>query len=122
MMTLFALLFAGASSFALTEAECPALRNIRREMSVVADNIANIETTKTPEGGAYREKRRVCDNGKCKIKRVRNFRSEYMPDHPDADEHGLVKFPAYSLESQSEKMDRLVSQYEAFAKACRDGY
>ena len=122
MITLAALLITSLSSFALTEADCPALRNIRREMSVVADNIANIEVTRTPDGGPYKEKLRICENGKCKIKRLKNFKTLYLPEHPDADENGYVKFPGYSLESQSDKMDRLVAEYEAAAKACRDGY
>lgn len=118
MIMLVAIIFSSLNSFAAIEAECPGLRNIRRDMSVVADNMANVETTRTPDGGPYKEKVRVCEDGKCKIKRIRNFRAEYQPDHPDADENGLVKFPGYSLQSQSEKMDRLVAAYEATVMAC----
>ena len=32
------------------------LRGMRARMNVIAENIANVETTRTPEGGPYRRK------------------------------------------------------------------
>ena len=117
-LTLAALLLSTTSAFAASEKFCPELRQVRREMSVVADNIVNVETTRTPEGGPYRMKRRVCVDGVCTIKRIKTFKAVYQPEHPDADENGYVSYPGYSLKSQSDKMDHLVVDYEVAARAC----
>jgi len=88
----------------------------RARMDVVAENIANAESTRTEEGGPYRRRQVVFES-----KAPENFNSifsstlrsqqsqsvkvsdvvvdksppheVYDPAHPDADANGMVKFP-----------------------------
>ncbi|MBK6766424.1 MAG: flagellar basal body rod protein FlgC [bacterium] len=122
----------------------------RKRMNAIAENIANIETTRTDEGGPYRRKATVLaedqrfevalDNsthGKLarsdenhmfgrnedKILSPLNgvkanieedpsaFREVYDPDHPDADENGIVKLPNVDL---VQEMTDLISASRAF--------
>ena len=88
----------------------------RARVELLVENLANAETTRTPEGGPYRRKDVVIEEDRS----VNSFSSElssalggqasgvtvsqvlvdnseperrYMPQHPDADKDGYVAFP-----------------------------
>jgi len=104
-MSLFSALSVGASGMAAQRA--------RAELLV--ENMANAETTRTPEGGPYRRKDVVFESGSVEspfssifstqlnaptgvsISDVITDNSEperrYLPGHPDADKDGYVAFP-----------------------------
>jgi flagellar basal-body rod protein FlgC len=104
-MSLFSALSVGASGMAAQRA--------RAELLV--ENLANAETTRTPEGGPYRRKDAVFETatvdspfasifsselqsaGGVTVSRVVTDTSEpeqrYLPGHPDADKDGYVAFP-----------------------------
>lgn len=104
-MSLFSALSVGASGMAAQRA--------RAELLV--ENLANAETTRTPEGGPYRRKDAVFEsmpidspfssvfgqeveaaNGVSVASVVTDSREperRYMPGHPDADANGYVAFP-----------------------------
>ncbi|MGA2040211.1 MAG: flagellar basal body rod protein FlgC [Bryobacteraceae bacterium] len=104
-MSLFSALSVGASGMAAQRA--------RAELLV--ENLANSETTRTPEGGPYRRKDAVFEsapvgspfssvfgqeieaaNGVTVASVVTDTRDpekRYMPGHPDADANGYVAFP-----------------------------
>ncbi|MGA3259432.1 MAG: flagellar basal body rod protein FlgC [Bryobacteraceae bacterium] len=104
-MSLFSALSVGASGMAAQRA--------RAELLV--ENLANAETTRTPEGGPYRRKDAVFEsttvgspfssvfgqeieaaNGVAVASVVTDTRDpekRYMPGHPDADANGYVAFP-----------------------------
>lgn len=88
----------------------------RQRAQVLVENIANAETTRTAEGGPYRRKDVVFQNGSVsspfssfmeshlgdteggvQVSDVVEDTSEpdrrYMPGHPDADKDGYVAFP-----------------------------
>jgi len=89
----------------------------RSRMDVIAENIANAESTRTQEGGPYRRRQVVFQSvspeshftevfpsslGKLEPHSVkvaaitqdkRPFQKVYDPAHPDADSHGMVKLP-----------------------------
>ena len=87
----------------------------RRRMDVIASNLANIETTRTAEGGPYRRKMVVMgaepveDFGRLydmEVDQVKfdgvvedqsPFKQSYTPSHPDADENGYVSKPNIDL-------------------------
>jgi flagellar basal-body rod protein FlgC len=66
---------------------------------VVAVNIANAETTRTPSGEPFRRKLVVLmqDGLGVKVAAITNdpspFRLVYDPSHPDADPNGYVRLP-----------------------------
>ena len=90
----------------------------RLRMDVIAENIANVSTTRTEDGTPYRRKivtfqekttgvsfaeflnrdqQKFKGNG-VKVSRIyedteTDFTMEYDPSHPDADENGYVSYP-----------------------------
>jgi len=92
----------------------------RKRMEVISSNLANIETTRTPEGGPYRRKDVVIhalpvDNEfgavlhdelgdalrEVVVTDIVEDQTEPMqvfnPDHPDANELGYVKMPNVNM-------------------------
>ena len=81
----------------------------RLRVQLIAANVANSETTRTPEGGPFRRKDAVfqvapmgktsdgMDLSGVRISEVRAsnepFISRYEPNHPDADAEGIVQYP-----------------------------
>jgi flagellar basal-body rod protein FlgC len=103
-MSLFAALSISASGMAAQRA--------RAELLV--ENLANVETTRTPEGGPYRRKDAVFESSAVEspfssafdlaqsangvavtdiVTDTRDPERRYLPGHPDADATGYVNFP-----------------------------
>jgi flagellar basal-body rod protein FlgC len=104
-MSLFSLLSVSASGMSVQRA--------RAELLV--ENLANAETTRTPEGGPYRRKDAVFETDSVQSPFSSIFESQlsrpdgvrvadvvvddreperrYLPGHPDADKDGYVAFP-----------------------------
>jgi flagellar basal-body rod protein FlgC len=108
----------------------------RLKLDTTSTNIANVNTTRTPEGGPYRRKsvqfaenlRQVeADNGNIMeankrrssgvrvtgIAQDQTEKLSYKPDDPDADQNGYVHLPNVNL--ADEMIDLIQSQrsYEA---------
>nr|WP_279311091.1 flagellar basal body rod protein FlgC [Latilactobacillus curvatus] len=108
----------------------------RLKLDTASTNIANVNTTRTPEGGPYRRKsvqfaenlRQVeADNGNIMeankrqssgvrvtgIAQDQTEKLSYKPDDPDADQNGYVHLPNVNL--ADEMIDLIQSQrsYEA---------
>ncbi len=103
-MSLFSALSIGASGMSAQ----------RTRAELLVENLANVETTRTPEGGPYRRKDAVFQSADVEspFSSVFNLAKEaggvevadivtdsrdperrYMPGHPDADSQGYVAFP-----------------------------
>jgi len=109
-------------------------------MEVLSSNIANINSTRTPEGGPYRRKDVVfqstpVDNGGfadqlqaasrepqetaigVEVTRVVEdpspFIQKYDPNHPDADADGYVSFPNVDVVSEVVNLQEAARAYEA---------
>lgn len=117
-----------------------ALTAQRSRMNVVASNLANIHTTRTPEGGPYRKKsivfeaenvpssfeRELEDRLEEQVKGVRVSGIEesskpplriYDPSHPDADKDGYVLKPDINLMSEIVDMISASRSFEANVSA-----
>jgi flagellar basal-body rod protein FlgC len=104
------------SLFHLLSVSASALEVQRRRAEVLVENMANSETTRTPQGGPYRRKDVVFESAKPEQPFQSMFRSElgeavegvrvarvvedtrepekrYVSGHPDADPEGYVAFP-----------------------------
>ncbi|WP_269716235.1 flagellar basal body rod protein FlgC [Caulobacter sp. NIBR2454] len=101
-----------------------ALRAQQARMRIIAENIANADSTaRTPGGDPYRrqtpifEPAAVGGGAGVRLARVepdqKAFKSEYNPGHPGADEQGYVKMP--NVETLVESLDMRAAQraYEA---------
>jgi len=103
-MSLFSVLSIGASGMAAQ----------RTRAELLVENLANSETTRTPEGGPYRRKDAVFTSASVSSPFASVFDAElggtgvgvseivtdgreperrYLPGHPDADAEGYVAFP-----------------------------
>lgn len=102
------------------------MRAQRVRMNVIANNIANAETTRTPQGGPFRRQLAVFRGNQLKAGvnpsklgvRVKDvvsdrspFRTVFNPSHPDANEDGYVSYPNISL---AVEMVDLVSAQRAY--------
>ncbi len=111
-----------------TEIAVSGLRAQRVRMNVVANNIANALTTRTPEGGTFRRQlaifrgeqlRPSMQSGKwgVEVKRVTSdpspFRTVYEPGHPDADVDGYVEYPNIDLAVEMVNLVAAQRAYEA---------
>lgn len=112
----------------------------RMRMNTISSNIANINTTRTPEGGPYRRKDVVLeampegksfgdiltsspqkDVARVQVTDVAVDRKapimKYEPDHPDADENGMVAYPNINLMEEMANMIQASRAYEANVSA-----
>jgi flagellar basal-body rod protein FlgC len=101
----------------------------RLRVQLIASNVANAETTRTPEGGPFRKKDAVfetallgalADGSKLhgvKVKEVRTsqepFPTRFEPGHPDADADGLVRYPNVNPVLEMVDLTEASRSYEA---------
>lgn len=110
-----------------------ALRAQRTRLDTISSNMANAETTRTPEGGPYKRKMVVFEtqqmsfsdhlsskanraiNG-VKVSRIavdqRESKLVYDPTHPDADERGYVAMPNVDILKETTDMMMATRAYE----------
>jgi len=113
----------------------------RMRMNTISSNIANINTTQTPEGGPYRRKDVVFEsmadaksfgeivsptaaNSNFQRVQVSDIISDrkapmlkYEPDHPDANPEGYVAYPNINLMEEMTNMIQATRSYEANVSA-----
>lgn len=104
------------------------LRAQRTRMNVIANNVANALTTRTPEGGAFRRQMAIFrgnqirstvdpDRFGVEVTRIKPdlspLKQVYNPGHPDANADGYVNYP--NVDAAIEMVDLMASQraYEA---------
>lgn len=79
----------------LSKFNCADLRRAALKMAVHASNLANRNTSRTPEGGPYLRQSLVCrvSGAFCTVEKSSAHKIEMRPGHPDADPQGYVKLP-----------------------------
>jgi flagellar basal-body rod protein FlgC len=78
-------------------------------IEVISKNIANAETTRTPDGGAYRREVASGDGATVTTSQdARPGRKVYDPGHPDADADGFVTYPNVDL--NTEMVDMMIAR------------
>ncbi|HCW73435.1 MAG TPA: flagellar basal body rod protein FlgC [Clostridiaceae bacterium] len=112
----------------------------RMKLDTISSNIANVNTTRTEEGGPYLRKEVVFEEmiekaySKAAGKNERvssgvkvmeiyedpdNLRSVYNPEHVDADEAGYVTMPNVNLLDEMVSLIEAQRSYEANATALK---
>lgn len=105
----------------------------RTRMNVISSNIANLNVTRTPEGGPYRRKdvifqtkstnpfaqelnRAIFGDG-VEVTQIYEDDSpllmKYEPDHPDADADGFVAYPNVNVVEEMVNLISASRSYEA---------
>jgi flagellar basal-body rod protein FlgC len=80
-------------------------------IEAISANIANAETTRTPEGGPYRRRVALAENNNGQVRVVNDAtpgRLVYDPGHPDADANGYVTMP--NVDIATETVDLMVAR------------
>ncbi|NLZ53272.1 MAG: flagellar basal body rod protein FlgC [Thermoanaerobacteraceae bacterium] len=105
----------------------------RLRFDVISNNIANVNTTRTNEGGPFRRERVIFQERKDKKhfsdylrdnkptgvkvvsieKDTAPFRIVYDPTHPDADLEGYVRLPNVNIVTEMVDMISAFRSYEA---------
>lgn len=110
----------------------------RQRLDVAAENISNIDTTRTESGGPYRRKLVVLEEkpstsfrseftsrlksltsqkGGVQVSEIieddRDLNPVYNPEHPDADENGYVMMPNVDLVKETVDGMSATRSYEA---------
>lgn len=120
--------------FTTMKISASALKAQRIRMNAISSNLANIETTRTPDGGPYRKREVVFQSTSRNFSdtldsRMRDAaqgvevtqiqasslppRMVYDPSHPDADEQGQVAMPNVNLIEETADMMSASRAYEA---------
>ena len=104
----------------------------RKRVEVSSSNLANSQTTRTPEGGPYRRKDVVFQTASFKdslgtamhsgvegvevsemVDDPRPFDRRYEPGHPDADGEGYVAYPNVNVMEEMANLVEASRSYEA---------
>ncbi|MBS3947252.1 MAG: flagellar basal body rod protein FlgC [Dethiobacter sp.] len=98
----------------------------RFRLDLIASNVANVNTTRTEQGGPYRRKTAVFAErldeasragGGVRVAAVSVDRSEprlvFEPEHPDADAAGYVAYPNINIVQEMVDMITATRAYEA---------
>lgn len=113
-----------------------ALSANRKRMGAISSNIANAQTTRTPEGGPYRKKEVVFGSEPARESFGKILEGElgenmqtvhateilslnqppllkYQPNHPDANKQGYVAYPNINTMEEMANMISASRSYEA---------
>lgn len=116
--------------FTTFDISASALKAQRTRLNTISSNMANVETTSTPEGGPYKKKSVYFETKPVSFKdqfnaslkgvevtKIVEDESEpkkiYAPSHPDAAEDGYVAMPNVSILKEMADMSSATRSYEA---------
>jgi len=116
--------------FTSLDISASALKAQRIRLNTISSNMANVETTSTPEGGPYKKKsvyfqtkpiafKEEMDNSIRGVEVTKIIEDEteprkiYDPSHPDAAEDGYVAMPNISVLKEMVDMMSATRAYEA---------
>lgn len=108
----------------------------RKRMDIISNNIANVDTTRTEEGGPYRRKMPVFKSREAKpfstmlkdeidfrqgsgveisavVEDTKPFQLIHNPSHPDANQDGYVEMPNVDITTEMVDMIDASRAYEA---------
>jgi flagellar basal-body rod protein FlgC len=102
----------------------------RVRLDAIANNIANVNTTRTPKGGPYKRQQVAfsshagplqSDNGGVEVDEVLESQDPpkviHDPSHPDADKNGNVMMPNVNIVEEMVDMITATRAYEANVQA-----
>jgi flagellar basal-body rod protein FlgC len=112
------------SLFSTIDTSASGLTACRLWMDAIANNLSNVNTTRTPEGGPYKRQDVVLAakgnaeaGGGVKVVSISEDNSPprlvYDPQHPDADASGYVSMPNINLITEMVNMIAATRAYEA---------
>ena len=108
----------------------------RRRLEVIATNLANAKTTRTPDGGPYKKKMVIFRSQQLERSGLNSFSDQFRnqllkvqvdnviedtnapqrvfePNHPDADQNGYVEYPNINPVDEMVNMLGAARSYES---------
>ncbi len=108
------------SLFSTINTSASGLTACRLWMDTISNNLANVNTTRTPDGGPYKRQDVVLaadESSGVKVVGVSQDSSTprlvYDPQHPDADDSGYVSMPNINVITEMVNMIAATRAYEA---------
>jgi flagellar basal-body rod protein FlgC len=121
------------SLFAALQVSASGMQAERTRAEALVENMANAETTRTPEGGAYKRKDVVFSSELQESPFSAVFQNElatgvtvsditedntpgemrYLPNHPDANSQGYVEFPKMNPATEMADLLNTTRSYQA---------
>jgi flagellar basal-body rod protein FlgC len=121
------------SLFSAVQVSASGMAAQRTRAEMLVENMANAETTRTPDGGPYRRKDVVFATDSevspfsaafqnelgmgvrvaAVITDTRDPEKRYLPGHPDADENGYVGFPRMNPAEEMVDLLNALRSYQA---------
>lgn len=100
---------------------CQDLNVLYQKKTLIEANIANINTTRTAEGGPYkRQFATQCKDGFCKIQTdEKEPILKYEPKSPDANKQGYVAYPNISLAQEKSDLKQWNDTYKTVVSYSR---
>jgi flagellar basal-body rod protein FlgC len=126
--------------FSAMDISASALTAERTRMNLISSNLANVNSTRTAEGGPYKRKDavftatpapgsfgaalgRAGDARRVEVSRIAEDqtppRLQYEPTHPDADAAGYVAYPNVNVVEEMADMISATRSYEANVTAAQ---
>ena len=122
--------------FTTMEISASGLTAQRQRLNVIAENLANAHTTRTPQGGPYLRKNVILETrpaeefasfleipDKVAVSQVvetsEGLRPEYDPSHPDANDQGMVLWPNVNPVAEMVSLTLASRAFEANVAAFR---
>lgn len=96
---------------------CFDLRKAAQKLPVYAANIANHDTTRTKEGGAYKRVDLSCQEMFCTSVEKEDFKTVYNPSHPDANKAGYVQMPVVNVSTEFAALSAAAAEVRLLASS-----
>jgi flagellar basal-body rod protein FlgC len=126
------------SMFKAMDLSASGLTAQRQRLDVIAENLANINTTRTAQGGPYKRKSVIMEARpaedfdsllgspeKVDVVQItedsKGLRPEFDPGHPDANKEGMVLYPNINPVSELVNLMLASRAYEANVAVLRTG-
>jgi flagellar basal body rod protein FlgC len=97
---------------------CEIAKIKEQEIRLITENISNVNTTSTEEGGPYRRKIMKCKGAECQVVAEAKTVKKYMPDHIDSDIDGYVEFPKIDPNTEISNMLRASAEFDSAKIRC----
>lgn len=124
--------------FTAMEVSASGLTAQRTRLNVIAENLANAQVTRTPQGGPYLRKNVILETQPAEnfaslldspdkvevadiVESKEGLIQEYDPTHPDANEEGLVTWPNVNPVSEMVSLVLASRAFDANVAAFRTG-
>ncbi len=122
--------------FSTMEISASGLTAQRQRLNVIAENLANAHTTRTPRGGPYLRKHVILEARPAEafasllevpqkvavaqvVESSEGLKPQYDPTHPDADDQGMVLWPNVNPVAEMVSLTLASRAFEANVAAFR---